>query len=269
MPINTNVFISGISYSTGDVITDPAVPVTDFKARVTTPSLGFIRSFGMLHRMASVFVALPYTCASASGLLNGQPQSVTRSGLSDARVRMTLLLRGGKARTLTEFKNANLKQTILGVSLTAIIPTGQYFPDKLINLGVNRWAFKPEFAFSQPVGKWLVDIYTAVWMFTDNKSFYPGTATRAQNPIGTIQAHLSYNINLRTWIGMNTTFYTGGNSRINGMENADRQENSRIGLTIVLPAGKWSAFKLAASTGAIINFGADFTMLSAGWQRSF
>jgi hypothetical protein len=150
-----------------------------------------------------------------------------------------------------------------------VIPTGQYFPDKLINIGVNRWAFKPEFAVSQPLGnKWLVDFYTAIWFFTENKSFYPGTYTRSQDPIGAFQAHFSYNINFRTWIALNTTFYAGGNSTVNGQGKSDRQKNSRIGITAVLPTGKMSALKLAASTGAIVNYGADFTTFSAGWQIS-
>lgn len=270
IPVNGTVLVSGFAYSNGSVLTDPAVPITDFKAKVVTPSLGVIRSFAMFKRTATIFAALPYTWASATGKLNGQAQSLTRTGMSDMRVRFALLLKGGEARTLAEYKNAKLNQTILGVSLTTVIPTGQYFPDKLINLGVNRWAFKPEFAVSKPISKkWLIDVYTSIWLFTNNNSFYPGNATRTQNPIGALQAHLSYNINLRTWIALNTTFYTGGNSTVNGQGNADRQQNSRIGITAVLPTGKWSALKLAASTGAIVTYGADFTTFSVGWQISF
>jgi hypothetical protein len=269
LPVNATILISGVSRSDGSVITDPAIPITDFKAKVTTPSLGVIRSFAMFKRTATVFAALPYTWASATGNVNGQAESLTRTGMSDMRVRMSLLLKGGKARTLQDFKNANLKQTIIGASLTTVIPTGQYFPDKLVNLGVNRWAFKPELALSQPVGKrWLIDFYTAIWFFTNNNSFYPGNATRAQDPIGALQAPFSYNINLRTWVALNTTFYAGGNSTVNDLGKSDRQKNFRIGITGVVPTGKLSALKFAASTGAIVNYGADFTTYSIGWQIS-
>jgi hypothetical protein len=40
-----------------------------------------------------------------------------------------------------------------GTSLTVFAPTGQYVPDRMINLGTNRWAFKPESAVSQPIGQ--------------------------------------------------------------------------------------------------------------------
>ena len=50
------------------------------------------------------------------------------------------------------------KQTVLlGASLKVIAPTGQYDPNKLINWGNNRWAFKPELGYSQRWGKWIVD----------------------------------------------------------------------------------------------------------------
>ena len=85
-------------------------------------------------------------------------------------------------------------RTILGTSLTVVAPTGQFVPDRLINLGTNRWAFKPEFAVSQPIGeRWLLDVYAARWLFTANDSYYPGTLTRTQEPMGAFQAHLSYN----------------------------------------------------------------------------
>jgi hypothetical protein len=40
------------------------------------------------------------------------------------------------------------QKTILGLSLRMISPTGQYSPKKLINWGINRWAFKPELGYS-------------------------------------------------------------------------------------------------------------------------
>jgi hypothetical protein len=65
------------------------------------------------------------------------------------------------------------------------------------------------------------------------------------------------------------TFYTGGNSSVDGVPMDDRQSNSRIGATMVLPVGKRNSLKFAFSTGAIIRSGADFTTISAGWQTTF
>jgi hypothetical protein len=158
----------------------------------------------------------------------------------------------------------------LGFSLNVVTPSGQYFPEKLINLGTSRWAFKPELALSKPLGRrWLIDFYTGIWLFTKNDSFYPGSSVRTQDPLGSFQGHISYNIQPLMWVAFDWTYYTGGRSSVDGVELNDRQSNSRVGGTLVLPVGKRHSVKFAFSTGAIIRSGADFTSISAGWQTTF
>ena len=71
------------------------------------------------------------------------------------------------------------------------------------------------------------------------------------------------------WVALDWTFYTGGMSSVDGVEMDDRQSNSRIGATLVLPVKKRHSIKFAFSTGAIIRSGADFTSISIGWQTTF
>jgi len=83
----------------------------------------------------------------------------------------------------------------------------------LINLGTNRWAFKPEFAVSHPMGqKWLADVYAGLWLFTTSGSFYPGSAVRTQASKGAFQAHVSYNFQRQLWAAFDATYYVGGRS---------------------------------------------------------
>jgi len=42
---------------------------------------------------------------------------------------------------------------VSGGSLVVSMPTGQYDGTKLINIGTNRWAFRPEIGLSQPLGR--------------------------------------------------------------------------------------------------------------------
>jgi hypothetical protein len=180
-----------------------------------------------------------------------------------------VLLLGGKAATIAELRNAPRK-TILGFSLNTIAPTGEFYPDKLVNLGTHRWSFRPELALSQPIGnRWLVDAYAGVWYFTDNKTFYPGNSIRQQDPMGAFQLHISYNIKPTLWVAFNSTYYTGGQSSINNAVKDDRQSNVRLGFTAVVPTGKMSSLKLAVSKGAVIRIGQDFTTFNLGWQRTW
>ena len=115
----------------------------------------------------------------------------------------------------------------------------------------------------------MLDVYTGVWMFTSNDTFYPGTSVRTQDPLVAFQTHLSYNINPRMWVAFNATYYTGGQSSVNEILKDDRFSNVRLGATLALPVLKHSALKIAYSKGAIIRTGADFSTISVGWTSSW
>jgi hypothetical protein len=117
-------------------------------------------------------------------------------------------LLGGKALSLGELVKQRKRNTVLGTSISFQAPTGEYFSDKLVNLGTNRWAFKPEIALSQPIGKkWLMDLYSAVWVFTNNESYFTGDAKRSQQAIASFQWQISYNISAFAWAAFNATYY--------------------------------------------------------------
>jgi hypothetical protein len=269
VPVNATFLVSGFSLSHGGVLTDPTVPVTDINATVETPSLGVGRSFSLFGRTAQAFAGLPYSWAQVSGKVQGEAGSISRAGLSDMRLRLSVLVRGAPAASVLEFAKGP-RRTILGASLTVAAPTGQFFSDKLINLGSNRWAFKSEFAVSHPMGdRWLLDVYAGLWLFAANNSFYPGTSVRTQAPMGAFQAHLSYNFRRQLWAAFDATYYVGGRTAIYAVASNDRQSNSRMGATLVLPVGQRHSVKFAVSKGAIIRFGANFTTLSLGWQTGW
>jgi len=268
-PVKGTILIGGYAHSEGGVVTDPTLPLENLEATVNSATLGVARTFCMRGRSAQALVVLPYGWATASALVGGQPQSASRSGLADMRMRMSVLLVGGKAVTLRDYPK-DTARTIVGTSLTVIAPTGQYFSDKLINLGTWRWSFKPEVAISQRIGKrWMADFYTGVWFFTQNESFYPGTSVRRQDPMVSFQGHLSYTLTPRMWVAFNSTFYVGGQSSVNEILKDDRQSNVRLGATMALPVGKRSALKIAYSRGAIIRIGADFSTVSVGWSSTW
>jgi hypothetical protein len=269
LPIKTNTVVTGYSYSHGGVVTDPTIPIEDLEATVQAASLGYVHTFGLFGLTSSAMVAVPYSWAEVSGKVVGQAQSISRAGLADTRMRLSVIVHGAPAAGVAEIMKAP-KKTLIGVSLNVGAPTGEFFSDKLINLGTHRWSFKPEVGVSQPLGKrWLIDAYAGIWFFTTNYSFYPGSSKRSQDPMGAFQVHISYNITPRFWIAYNATYYVGGRSSIDDAIKDDRQNNTRIGLTAVMPVGKSNSIKLAASTGAVVRVGQDFTTFSFGWQHSW
>jgi hypothetical protein len=269
VPVDSTFLIVGLAISHGDVLTDPTLPITDVKADVEMPSIGIARTFSLFGRTAQAFAALPYGWGHVSGTVGENTGSVDRDGFGDTRLRLSVLVRGGSAGSAADIARSP-RRLILGTSLTLSAPSGQYFADKLINVGTNRWAFKPEFAVSDPLTqKWLLDAYAGVWLFTTNDTYYPGSAIRSQAPMGSFQAHLSYNFRPQLWAAVDTTYYVGGQTTIQGAANDDRQANVRLGGTVVFPVGQRHSIKLAVAKGAIVRIGSDFTTYSVAWQSGW
>ena len=269
VPIDVTGVVAGFNYTYGSVVSDPTLPVQDLEAKVESPLLAVAHTFNLFGVTSQAFVALPFSWAQVSGKVVGQEKSITRSGLGDTRFRISALFVGAPAATLEEFAKYS-SQTVLGASLTIVAPTGQYFNEKLINLGTNRWSFKPEIGLSYKVTEqWLVDLYAGVWLFTNNRSFYPGTSVRSQNPLTAFQTHISYNLSAVMWSAIDFTYYVGGQSSVDDVYNNDLANNARIGGTFNFPVSKQNSIKFAYSTGAIIRFGANFSTVSIAWQMAF
>jgi len=158
--------------------------------------------------------------------------------------------------------------TTVGASLTIAAPSGQYFPDKLVNVGTNRWAFKPEIGVSHPAGKWTLELAGGSWLFAENGSAFPGTSTREQHPLLSLQSHVGYTLRPRLWGAVDATYYWGGRVVTDDVPAPDRQSNARLGLTASLPAWAGSSVKLAWAAGAITRVGGNFRTWSVGWQAT-
>jgi hypothetical protein len=191
--------------------------------------------------------------------------AISRSGLSDARFKLSVNLLRNPAMRAREFAKAPRK-TILGTSLTVGAPSGQYYGTKLINLGTNRWSFKPEIGVAVPKGRWDFDAYLGVWLFTHNTDFYPGGLERSQDPVVSLQGHVSYRFRPRLWAAFDATWYNGGGARVEGGAPIGGMNNARLGATLSIPAGRSQSFKLAYSSGVIVRSGTNFRVLSVGWQ---
>jgi hypothetical protein len=166
LPIGTNFLTMTYANTTGSVSLDSSLPVTGVKASVNLGALAYYRSFDLLGHTASAAVVLPYFHGDVSGNVFEQSQQVTRSGLGDLGLRFTANILGNPAQTPAEFAQRE-PTTTLGTSLTILAPTGDYNPQHAVNIGSNRWAFKPEIGLSQPIGNWFVEGSASVSVFTD------------------------------------------------------------------------------------------------------
>jgi Putative MetA-pathway of phenol degradation len=274
-PTRTNAVTVAWSFYDGNIDFNGALPISGATGKYNIPIVSFYHSFGFFGRSANLVASLPYAFGHFRGTVAGAESELYRSGLIDSVYRVSVNLKGGPAMPLQDF--AKWKQKVLlGVSLKVIAPTGQYDPTKLINWGTNRWSFKPEFGYSQRWGKWVVDGYAGVWFFTTNhdffsrNSYFPGTRSQSQNPIGALEGHLSYDFKPRLWVSLDGNYWFGGKTSIDGIENPLTYEsNSRLGGTASVPITKHQSLKFSYSNGTYIRFGGNYQNLSLAWQYSW
>ena len=265
-PIGTNFIVVGGGRSTGGVLVDPAGPIQDVQATTNMATIGAGKTFSLFGRTALIVAAVPYAWANATGRVGEDVASVSRSGLADPRVRFSVNLVGGRAMRIQEFVRSTRK-TIVGVSLAFAPPFGQYDRSKLVNLGANRWSFKPEVGISHLINeKWTIDGYAGVLLFTTNEEYYPGSSVRTQDPIFALQGHASYTLKPRLWVAFDATWYTGGTAVVDRAEQGNLQRNSRIGATASIPLTQQHSIKFAVSKGATTRIGSNFTTVSGAWQ---
>ena len=122
-------------------------------------------------------------------------------------------------------------ETIVGAALLAELPTGEYKEDKLINLGTNRFTFRPQLGVLHNRGKWSMELTGSVWLYSDNNDFFGGNELE-QDPFYTIQAHLVYNFRPGIWAAAGAGYGYGAESTVNGVEKDDRKENLAGSLSV-------------------------------------
>lgn len=274
-PLQANAVTMTYSYYTGNLLLDGTAPITGATASTSIPIVTMYHTLDFFGRSANVLVGLPYGVGNFHGTILGAEKSAYRSGLMDGVFRFSVNLKGGPAMTAAEMQKWKQK-TIIGVSFKVLAPTGQYDPTKLVNLGTNRWAFKPELGYSHRWGHWVLDGYGAVWFFTTNpeffshNDFYPATRSQSESPVAAFEGHLSYDIRSRFWVSLDGNYWHGGVTSQNGISNPKTlQNNSRIGATLSVPLNKYQSLKFSYNNGAYINYGGNYQNVSVAWQYSW
>jgi hypothetical protein len=118
---------------------------------------------------------------------------------------------------------------------------------------------------SKAVGPWRLELAPAVAFYSDNTDFLDGNI-RTQDPIYSLQAHVTYGFHSGVWAALDGTYFKGGRTSLNGVSDNDWQSNSRAGLTVALPVDRSKSIKLYASSGVSTRVGSKFNTFGIAWQ---
>ena len=263
-PVGMNFLLVGYQYSQGGLLFDPAVPITDADANVNMGLLGYVHTLAIADKSAKVGVLLPFAGLDANGYVEGVFRTREDQGLADPAFYFTINLYGAPALSFEEFKDYQ-QDMIIGLAFKLTAPLGVYEADKLLNIGTNRWSFKPEIGISQAIGRWTLDAAAAATLYTDNDEFDNGK-TRQQDAIYSVQGHVVYTFPGNIWASVGATYYTGGRTTIDGVTRNDLQQNWRTGFTVAFPVNRHHSIKIFGNSGVSTRTGTDYDSLGIAWQ---
>jgi hypothetical protein len=258
-PIGLNFLLSGYAYQVGDVATDASLPIEDAKVHIHSAVLAYARAFGIFGTSAKADVIVPYSWLDGTATFRGMPEERKVDGFADPRFRLSVNLYGAPSLTLEEFA-AYEQDVIVGVSVQVAVPLGHYDDARAVNIGSNRWMFKPEIGFSKAFGPLILEVAPSLTIFTANDDFLDGKR-REQDPVYSVQGHVIYRFGAPLWGSIDGTYYGGGRTTIDGVEGDDRQSNARVGATLALSVSRRHSIKLYASKAVATRIGGDFDIV--------
>jgi len=252
------------TFTNGNIITDFASPIQDLKVSTSIINLGYVQTFALFNRIARIQVAQPYGIMNGSAKVNGADTTGNRNGFFDTKIKFGMNLFGSPVLSPKELRVFQ-ERSVLGASLVISAPTGQYFTDKLINLGTHRWGFKPEIGFSHREGRLYFELYSGVWFFTANNEYLKNKSLDLK-PLLSLQTHVDYVFKSSMWVAVNAGLARGGESIINGVDQSNQQRNWRAGATFSMPLNKHQSVKAMFNTGVTTRAGQNYTAFTVIYQ---
>jgi hypothetical protein len=227
-PVGINQIELNYAYAHANASIDNSLIIAGAKLNLSQGTISYTRYFGVANRLAWASAGVPI--AGLSGEVTGTSIRGSATGGGDSSYQVGALLRGGPALKISQFEDYK-PTTILGVSLTITAPTGLYDATKILNLGADRWSFKPEFALSHPFGseqKWQIDAYGNAYFYTHNTS-YRGKEILRQEPLPGFEGHISYAVNDKFWVSVDNRYSLRGSTSVNGVDQGNPQRNFILG----------------------------------------
>ncbi len=264
VPRGMNFAVVGYGFAKGNILLDPSIPIEDLDSQMHSIVAAYVRSIELFGQAGKIDAIVPFAAGDWSGLLDGQDTTRVIDGFGDPRIRLSWNSFGSPALSGGEFRSYHQK-TIVGSSLQVFVPIGQYDNARLINLGTNRWTFRPQLGVSHAIGPWLLEAYGSVWFFTKNSDFFGGL-TLTQQPLFTGKLHVIRLLPNGFWVAVDGGYGIGGRSSIDGVPRETHISSFRFGATVAVPLAAQHTLKFVLASGARIERGPDFDAIAVAYQ---
>jgi hypothetical protein len=251
-------------FTEGGIALDPVLRLEGVTLEMDSYAAKYLHTFELFDKTARLDFIQGYQDATWEGLLDGAPATTTRSGWSDTAMRFALNLLGApplSGKEFSAYRSSLDHETIVGAGMVLILPTGDYHEEKLINLGENRFSFRPQVGVVHEWDQWSLEFTGSTWLYTDNDEFFNGNVLEV-DPFVTMQGHLIHTFSPGLWLGLGVGRDFGGQSTVNGLEKSDRKSSYTWGATLGIPVNRAVGLKFGyISTRTQEKVGADLDHL--------
>jgi len=220
LPTGLNILGFGAGATDGEITFDPVAQIEDGTFRLYSVGSSYVRSFELLGRSSRLDIKLPYVYGRWEGLVGGEFAVIHRAGFGDPRLRFSMLLYGSPPLSGTEYMQYRAQHpvaTTVGAAVTVVVPWGEYFPDRLINLGANRFVIRPSLGLVHRRGPWEFESTASLSLYQDNDEYYPGDSVLERDPLWFLQGHVTRNLAHGQWITVSGGLSYDGEFVINGV----------------------------------------------------
>jgi hypothetical protein len=273
LPIGLNIVGAGLGITDGDIFFDPVVQIEDGTFDLYSIGSSYVRSVEWLGKSSRLDVKVPYIDGRWEGIVAGEYASIRRHGFGDPRLRFSMLLSGApplRGSEFAQYRAQHPTDTTVGVAVTVVFPWGEYFPDKLINLGGNRYVIRPSVGLLHRRGPWEFEMTTSLSFFEENDEYYPGKSTLERDPLWFLQLHGTRNLADGQWITLSAGYGYDGEFFINDASINYAERTSYVSFGWGKALTQQHSIRLAyvkADTQVVLGSSTDNLLFS--WSRSW
>lgn len=215
---------------------------------VLTPN--YRHTFDVLGNVGAVLIGLPVGNVSLESSL-GTIDVDSGIAQGDLVLGGALGLVGAPSLSLMEYvQHKPGFQAMVAAKL--FLPTGDYDPSRMVNLGQNRWTFEASLPISYVLGDTMIDpelmtfeIRPVVVIFGDNDDPFGPATVMSQEPIFGVEGHITRNFGNSVWAALDGYYETGGETSFNGVAMGDGLETLALGATLGLVLSPSVAMRLS------------------------
>ena len=234
LPINRSFGTLNFAHSDGEITFDPVLQIQNATVDIDTTLFGFVHSFEFLGRSSRFEIRQAWKTGTWSGTVRGAPATEKREGLDDTLLRFAISLYGApplSGEKYVNYRKSQTRETIVGAALSMQLPTGNYRKDKLINLGTNRFTFRPQIGLQHKLKNWTFEGTAVAAFYTENDDLLL-TNRLSSDPAYSFGGSIEYDFSPRLWVAASAGLNVGGETQINGLSQDDRRKDVGWALSV-------------------------------------